>query len=341
MVWGHSTLHAHLYAQKAGKDSFQLFSPGSFTPPLKIYFAPLLGLVDHTFQGLFEEFFAPLDRIYGPYFSPHQTQITPPKSRRPPFPYKADYIPQIMCSRWEEAEKIILFYLEQGVSRVNLNLGCPYPKLTRGQKGAALLSSPEKILKILEPWSRIPGAKVSIKIRLGWDTDCTMDLISCFKDIPGLDELIIHPRQAIDFYEGPLEEKSFENFFRAFGNKCVWSGEIWKKEEAWRIQSLFGKDLPLMLGRGLVADPLLAEKIKGKDHSSPLPDLYGFFKKLKENLNFGKLKEFSKLWERSLLPYPALLDSFRRSGSEEEGQEKWEQILGKIRALVQSSPKDG
>jgi tRNA-dihydrouridine synthase len=173
------------------------------------------------------------------------------------------------------------------------------------------LESPEKVADFLKSWSLSELGKISIKLRLGVNKNCSNTLIPLLHSFPTIDEIILHPRRAIDYYHGPINQKAFFPWKKKFGDRMVWSGEVWNTDQALELLKTLGSDTALMLGRGLVGDPGLAMKIRGQQ---PEADRYRhFFNELINVSSEGRLKEFSRLWEKQMHPDRAFWETFRRT----------------------------
>lgn len=154
-----------------------------------------------------------------------------------------------------------------GYTEVNLNLGCPSGTVCAKGKGAGFLPNTLELQRFLDDiysYSESDGMKISIKTRLGYfNPDEFYDLIDIFNQYP-VYELIVHPRIRSDFYKGEPRKEYFA--YALDHSKCplVYNGNIYSVSDYEEMKRTFGTDLdPVMLGRGLIADPSLAGKLKG------------------------------------------------------------------------------
>ena len=147
--------------------------------------------------------------------------------------------------------------------------------------------------------SRLP--EVSIKTRIGIEShDEVYELIDIWKKYP-IKEIIVHPRVRADFYENAPDLDTFEAIRMAFlqddrigaddkagkseRGDCeqvsdsqdpakpmiTYNGDIRSTDDVLRLRDRFGEDLNIMIGRGFLIDPALAEKIAGSDHGKTDP----------------------------------------------------------------------
>ena len=154
---------------------------------------------------------------------------------------------------------------------IDLNFGCPTPLVNRHRGGAALLDEPELLQRIaravrLAVPHEIP---VTAKMRLGIaDTDRALDCALAL-EAGGMQELVVHARTKVDGY-GPLVRWEWIARIREVVRlPLIANGEVWNVADYRNIRAATGC-ADVMLGRGAVADPLLARRIRsgGDEHPS-------------------------------------------------------------------------
>ncbi|MDH3360424.1 MAG: tRNA-dihydrouridine synthase family protein, partial [Desulfobulbaceae bacterium] len=96
---------------------------------------------------------------------------------------------------------------ELGGEYLNINLGCPYGRMTSNSAGGALLRDPIALEKMLVLLRRQIKVGFSVKVRSGFDDPGqVLTLLQVFEDC-GVDFLIIHPRTVIQKYSGPADHQ--------------------------------------------------------------------------------------------------------------------------------------
>ena len=156
-------------------------------------------------------------------------------------------------------------------SGIDLNFGCPTPLVNRHRGGAALLDEPELLRRIASAVRAAvpPAIPVTAKMRLGIDDteralDCALAL-----ETGGVQELVVHARTKADGY-GPLVRWEWIARIREVVTlPLLATGEVWSVADYRNIRAVTdGADV--MLGRGAVADPLLARRIRrgAEEHPS-------------------------------------------------------------------------
>ena len=159
---------------------------------------------------------------------------------------------------------------------IDLNFGCPAKVVNRHGGGAALLQEPEAIRAVVQAVrTAVPAAlPVSAKMRLGFNDRSRM--LECAQAMAdsGACELVVHGRTKVDGYRPPAYWDQIARIREAVSIPVVANGEIWTVEDALRCQAESGCD-DLMLGRGIVADPGLAWRIRAawaQQRGEPLPE---------------------------------------------------------------------
>jgi tRNA-dihydrouridine synthase C len=146
---------------------------------------------------------------------------------------------------------------------IDLNFGCPTPLVNRNRGGAALLDEPELLRRISQAVRRaVPAAiPVTAKMRLGIsDTGRALDCARALEE-GGVSELVIHARTRDDGYRPPARWEWIAHIRETVSLPLIANGEVWTVADYRAICDTTGC-ADVMLGRGAVADPLLARRLK-------------------------------------------------------------------------------
>ena len=156
--------------------------------------------------------------------------------------------------------------IELGSKGVDLNFGCPAKTVNKSKGGAVLLKEPETIYQILTSVKEAVGDnELSAKIRLGFDGPEQFDEIISAVLSTKVSMLTIHARTKKQGYKPPAHWQYIAQATSQPHDKIiVANGEIWNQEDASACMSVSGTQ-HLMLGRGILASPNLANEIKGTE----------------------------------------------------------------------------
>lgn len=150
---------------------------------------------------------------------------------------------------------------ELGAAHLNINLGCPYGRMTKNTAGGALLKTPADLPLMLKSLRKIFLGSFSVKIRSGYDDSSQLlSLISIFEDC-GIDFLIVHPRTVQQQFNGLADHNVTAAVVSQTSLPVIANGDIWTVADGDRVLSQTGAT-GLMLGRGAIADPLLFERLR-------------------------------------------------------------------------------
>lgn len=152
--------------------------------------------------------------------------------------------------------------VRHGANAIDLNFGCPAPTVNRNDGGATLLKYPERLYQIVKAVrSAVPQeVPVSAKIRLGFDSieDVHQNSEQVFKG--GASWLTIHARTKSQGYKPPVFWQKIGLIKKAAPIPVVANGDIWSLDDFRRCRDITGCE-HFMLGRGLLANPWLADQV--------------------------------------------------------------------------------
>ena len=146
---------------------------------------------------------------------------------------------------------------------IDLNFGCPAPTVNRHGGGAMLLDDPDLLRRIAESVRQVvpPSIPVTAKMRLGIrDTARTVECAQALES-GGVDALVVHARTKIEGYCPPAHWEWIARVRERVAVPVIANGEIWTMDDYVRCREVSGC-VDVMLGRGAVADPFLARRIR-------------------------------------------------------------------------------
>lgn len=207
---------------------------------------------------------------------------------------------------------------------VDLNFGCPAKTVNRSGGGAMLLADPGLLNRIVcAVRAAVPVAvPVSAKMRLGIsDTSRAIDCAQALAD-GGVASLVVHARTKDDGYRPPAHWEWIARIAEAVAVPVVANGEVWTVEDWQRCRAVSGCD-DVMIGRGAVADPFLARRIKGEVDAQPsrddwralVPHIIDYWEKMQQRTWApnapGRLKLLLSYFRRTWPEAGALHDTVR------------------------------
>ncbi|MBR6438577.1 MAG: tRNA-dihydrouridine synthase family protein [Bacteroidales bacterium] len=230
--------------------------------------APFQGITDVVYRNIFKKHFRGIDKYYTPFFTGIQKDNS--KSLRgeeisPDFNDVNTVVPQILSNTAEEIIRFANQCKSMGYPEFNLNMGCPFPRVANKTRGCGLMADPDRTTKMLnDVFDGIDGIKFSIKCRLGYFNDEEIyAFIDTFNSLP-FSEIIVHPRIGKQMYTGEASLEKFMALVPKINKPLVYNGDIFTLARYNTILSSLSCDI--MLGRGLLTNPFLAEEIKQIDN---------------------------------------------------------------------------
>lgn len=158
---------------------------------------------------------------------------------------------------------------EAGAAHLNLNIGCPYGRMTSGLTGGGMLRRPADLHEIIPPLRDAVRGTFSVKIRAGYDDpEQIFSLLPLF-EASGVDFIVLHPRTVVQEYDGMADHAITARVVRETHLPVIANGDIRSAADGRRVLEETGA-AGLMLGRGAIADPLLFRRLRGE--APPAPD---------------------------------------------------------------------
>lgn len=174
--------------------------------------------------------------------------------------------PEIMAESAKTLESM-------GVSYLDINMGCPAPKIVKNGDGCALMKNEILAGKIAETVVQAVSVPVSVKFRAGWDTD-SQNAVSFAKvmECSGVSAVAIHGRTKEQFYSGTANLEIIKRVKEAVSIPVIGNGDITDGASAKNMLDKTGCD-SIMVGRGALGNPFIFQSIKkmlaGETYSEP------------------------------------------------------------------------
>jgi len=225
-----------------------------------VFLAPMAGVTDMAFRSICKEF--GVGMIYTEMASSKAIHYGSEKTEniyeildeeRPVGIQIFGHEPEIMA---ETAEK-----LSDIADVIDINMGCPAPKIVKNGEGSALMKDlklAEDIIKKVVKASKVP---VTVKFRKGWD-DNSVNAVELAKiaESAGAKLVTIHGRTREQMYSGSVDYKTIKEVKKAVKIPVVGNGDIFDKESAKKMFEETGCD-GIMVARGAQGNPWIFRNI--------------------------------------------------------------------------------
>lgn len=239
----------------------------------KVMLAPMAGVTDLAFRTICKEYGADLvvsEMISsrGLHYKDKKTAalLKTNQTEAPLIVQLFGNDPEIMAESAKTLEGM-------GVSYLDINMGCPAPKIVKNGDGCALMKNEILAGKIAETVVQAVSVPVSVKFRAGWDTD-SRNAVSFAKvmECTGISAIAIHGRTKEQFYSGTADLEIIKRVKEAVSIPVIGNGDIIDGASAKNILDKTGCD-SIMVGRGALGNPFIFQCIKktlaGETYSEP------------------------------------------------------------------------
>ncbi len=234
---------------------------------------PFQGITDAPFRNVFKRHFGGIDKFYTPFFTgihkEEHAKNLQGEEIDPKFNDVETLTPQILSTDAEEILRFAKQCKQLGYKEINLNMGCPFPRVANKKRGCGLLPYPDMVEAMLDRVFEEIDIKFSVKCRLGYFSPDEIEaIIPIFNKFP-LSELIIHPRIGKQLYKGEADVERFKRLIPYINAPLVYNGDVFSVNGFGRIRNAVLPMNRFMLGRGLLTNPFLAEEIRGGAWNAP------------------------------------------------------------------------
>lgn len=160
-----------------------------------------------------------------------------------------------------------------GAALVDINMGCPAPKIVKGGDGSALMNDPALAARIIRAVVEAVDVPVTVKFRKGWDEEHQnyLDFAKMAEDC-GAAAVTLHGRTRAQMYAGRADWAAIAAVKRALSIPVIANGDVICAQDAQDILRETGADA-VMIGRGALGNPWLFAQCAALDEGRAVPPL--------------------------------------------------------------------
>ena len=225
---------------------------------MQYYLAPLEGITTYVYRNAYHKYFRKMDKYFTPFIVPHKDKkfnTRELKELSPEHNHGLNVVPQLLTNNAEDFLKTAKDIVQMGYKEINLNLGCPSKTVVTKKKGSGFLEYPEELDRFLDEIYGNADFKISVKTRIGKDSpDKFYQLLEIYNKYP-IEELTIHPRIQIDYYQNTPNLDMFKVAYEESKNPICYNGDIRTTDNLTSLTQQFPDLKHVMIGRGIIHNP--------------------------------------------------------------------------------------
>ena len=239
---------------------------------MKIYFAPMEGITDGILRSIHRKIFGGVDVYCLPFHKLTQTRSLLTREKRDIDPEEnkgLTVLPQALTRDPEQLLAWLEYVRGLGYSCADLNLGCPSATVTKRGRGSGMLQDPGFLVSFFDyVFSRPLPAALSVKTRIGYERPEEWErILGIMAEFP-FDHVTVHIRTMKEQYTAVNHPEAFDEAVRKGIAHPVYNGDLRTPEDVERLKARCPETEAVMIGRGLLADPALARKLRGGAEAS-------------------------------------------------------------------------
>ena len=234
--------------------------------------APMQGLTNRALRSLFVEWVRP-DLVWTEFMRVNpvseKKRLTPGDLREiAPFEGGVPLVVQLIGHGREALVSAARAAQQAGAVHINLNMGCPYGRMTSGLTGGGMLKRPELLEEIIPALREAIDGTFSVKLRAGYDDPQQVFSLLPLFEAAQVDFLVLHPRTVRQAYDGLADHGITAQVVRRTDIPVIANGDIRSSAVGLRVLEETGA-AGLMLGRGGIGEPMLFERLRGRACAEP------------------------------------------------------------------------
>jgi nifR3 family TIM-barrel protein len=223
----------------------------------RVLAAPLAGVTDRACRTIIKQFgcglvCSEMVSSLGLVYQQEKTRYLADVSQE-----EAPVAVQIFGSSAEVMAQAAHMAEQMGAAIIDINMGCPTPKVVKKGEGAALMLDVDNARAIVREVVQAVKVPVTVKMRKGWDTDH----ITCLEmamavEKAGAAAITVHPRTRAQMFSGQADWEMIKKVKQQAGIPVIGNGDIWTAADALHMLDKTGCDA-VMIGRGAMGNPFI------------------------------------------------------------------------------------